>query len=165
MSSKAGEGAEGVLAVAGWHPDSFGVPGWWDGHAWDMAVRGSGPEQTWALLNYLSLLVVVLVPAIVLRVTAGRRDRFTGHHTTEALNAQILFLVVWFVLRIPLFLTGGDGAEPSAWAWFGPLFGFVAFRSAAGFAIRRAVQASRGNRRLYPAPVTDPWVPSACLET
>ena len=112
MSSKAGEGAEGVLAVAGWHPDSFGVPGWWDGHAWDMDVRGSGQERTWALLSYLSLLVVVLVPAIVLRVTAGRRDRFTRHHTAEVLNAQIWFLVVWFALWIPLFLTGGDEAEP-----------------------------------------------------
>lgn len=131
----------------------------WDGHAWDMDVRGSGQERTWALLSYLSLLVVVLVPAIVLRVTAGRRDRFTRHHTAEVLNAQIWFLVVWFALWIPLFLTGGDEAEPPAWAWFGPLLGFVAFLSAAGFAIRAAVQASRGNRWLYPAPVTDPWVP------
>jgi hypothetical protein len=92
-----------------------------------MAKRGSGQERTWALLSHLSFFVLFLVLAIVLRVTVGRRDPFTRHHTTEALNAQTWFLVVWNALWIPLFLTSGDGAEPPAWAWLGPLFGFVAF--------------------------------------
>ena len=125
---------------------------WWDGHAWDVATRRSGQERTWALISHLSLLVMILVPAIVLRVTVGRRDSFTRHHTTEALNAQIWFLVVWNALMLPLILTSGDGAEPPAWVWFGPLLGLLAGVSTVGFAIRGAVQASRGIWWRYPLP-------------
>jgi uncharacterized Tic20 family protein len=152
MSSQVGDGTESVLAPAGWYPDSSGVPRWWDGHAWDMAQRGSGQERTWALLSHLSFFVLFLFSAIVLRVAVGRRDPFTRHHTTEALNAQIWFFVVWNALWIPLFLTSGDGAEPPAWAWLGPLFGFVAFLATAGLAIRGAVQAGRGIWWRYPVP-------------
>ena len=152
MSSEAGDFAKGVLSPAGWYPDSSGGLWWWDGHAWDMTKQWSGQERTWALLSHLSFFVLFLVSAIVLRVTVGRRDRFTRHHTAEALNAQIWFLVVWNALWIPLFLTSGDGADPPAWAWLGPLFGFMAFLATAGLAIRGAVQASRGNWWRYPLP-------------
>jgi uncharacterized Tic20 family protein len=152
MSIEIGGGAERVLPPAGWYPDSSGGLRWWDGHAWDMATRGSGQERTWALLSHLSLLVMILVPAIVLRVTVGQRDRFTRHHTTEALNAQIWFLVVWNALMLPLILTSGDSAEPPAWVWFGPLLGFVTGLFMVGFAVRGAVQASRGNLWRYPVP-------------
>jgi uncharacterized Tic20 family protein len=93
-----------------------------------------------------------LVPAIVLRVTVGRRDRFTRHHTTEALNAQIWFVVIWNVLLLPLDVTSRDGGDPPGWAYIGPLLGFVALLSLAGLAIRGAVQASRGNWWRYPLP-------------
>jgi len=76
MSSASGGGTEGVLAAAGWYPDSSGLLRWWDGHGWDMAKRGSGQAPTWALLSHLSLFVMLLVAAIVLRVSVGRRDRF-----------------------------------------------------------------------------------------
>ena len=152
MNSEAGDVAERVLSPAGWYPDSAGGLWWWDGHAWDVATRRSGQERTWALLSHLSLLVVILVPAIVLRVAVGRRDSFTRHHTTEALNAQIWFLVVWNALMLPLILTSGDGAEPPAWVWFGPLLGLLAGVSTVGFAIRGAVQASRGIWWRYPLP-------------
>jgi hypothetical protein len=120
MRSEAGGGTEGVLGAAGWYPDSSGVPRWWDGQARDMAKRGSGQERTWALLSHLCLFVMPLVPAIVLRVTVGRRDRFTRHHTTEALNAQIWFVVIWNALMLPLIVTSWDGGNPSTWAFFRP---------------------------------------------
>jgi hypothetical protein len=89
MSSASGGGTESVLAAAGWYPDSAGVLRWWDGLAWDMAKRGPGQQRTWAVLSHLSFFVLFLIPAIVLRVTVGRQDRFTRHHTTEALNARL----------------------------------------------------------------------------
>ena len=152
MSSEVGGGTEGVLAAAGWYPDSSGVPRWWDGHAWDMAKRGSGQDPTWAILSHLSQFVMLVVPAIVLRVTVGRRDRFTRHHTTEALNAQIWFVVIWIVILLPPYVTSWDGGDPVERVLLGMALGFVAFVSMAGLAVRGAVQASRGNWWRYPVP-------------
>jgi uncharacterized Tic20 family protein len=152
MSSASGGGTEGVLAAAGWYPDSSGVVRWWDGHGWDMAKRGPGPAPTWAVLSHLSFFVLFLVPAIVLRVTVGRRDRFTRHHTTEALNAQIWFAVIWNALLLPLIVTSRGGGDPPGWAFIGMPLAFVAFLSTAGLAVRGSVQAGRGIWWRYPAP-------------
>jgi uncharacterized Tic20 family protein len=152
MSSHVGDGTESVRAPAGWYPDSSGAPRWWDGHAWDMAKRGSGQERTWALLSHLSFFVLFLVPAIVLRVTVGRQDPFTRHHTTEALNAQIWFAVVWNALLLPLILTSRDGGDPPGWVFIGMPLAFVAFLSTAGLAVRGSVQAGRGIWWRYPVP-------------
>ena len=152
MSSASGGGTEGVLAAAGWYPDSAGVLHWWDGQAWDMAKRGPGPAPTWAVLSHLSFFVLFLVPAIVLRVTVGRRDRFTRHHTTEALNAQIWFAVIWNACLLPLDVTSWRGGDPPAWTFIGIPLAFVALISTAGLAIRGSVQAGRGIWWRYPVP-------------
>lgn len=152
MSSEVGDGTQGVLAAAGWYPDSSGVPRWWDGHAWDMAKGGSGQESTWAVLSHLSLFVMLVVPALVLRVTVGRRDRFTRHHTTEALNAQIWFVLIWIVILLPPYVTSWDGGDPVGRVFLGMALAFVALLSMAGLAIRGAVQASRGGWWRYPVP-------------
>ena len=152
MSSQVGDGMERVLAAAGWYPDSSGVLHWWDGYAWDLTKQWSGQERTWAVLSHLSFFVLFLVPAIVLRVTVGRRDRFTRHHTTEALNAQIWFLVVWNALLLPLILASRDGGDPPGWAFIGMPLAFVAFLSTAGLAVRGSVQAGRGIWWRYPVP-------------
>lgn len=132
--------------------DSSGVPRWSDGHAWDTANRGSEQERTWAMLSHLSFFVPLLVPAIVLRVTVGRRDPFTRHHTTEALNAQIWFLMIWSVLLLPWILIGIEGGDPPAWAFIGLALGFVASLSTAGLAVLGSVQAGKGIWWRYPVP-------------
>ena len=152
MRSASGGGTEGVLAAAGWYPNSPGLLHWWDGQAWDMAKRVPGPAPTWAVLSHLSFFVLFLVPAIVLRVTVGRRDRFTRHHTTEAVNAQIWFAVIWNAVLLPLDVTSWRGGDPPGWAFIGIPLAFVALLSTAGLAIRGAVQAGRGFWWRYPLP-------------
>ena len=152
MSSEVGGGTEGVLAAAGWYPDSSGVPRWWDGNAWDMARRSPGQESTWAMLSHLSMFVMLVVPALVLRVTVGRRDRFTRHHTTEALNAQIWFVMIWMVMLLPPFVTYWGGEDPFGRVFRGIALAFVSFSSMAGLAVWGAVQASRGSWWRYPVP-------------
>jgi len=163
MSSASGGGTEGVLAAAGWYPDLSGVLRWWDGHAWDTAKKAPGQAPSWALLSHLSLFVMLLVAAIVLRVTVGRRDRFTRHHATEALNAQIWFVVIWNACLLPLAVTSTGGGDPPAWAFIGPLLGVVAFLTLGGLAIRGAVQASRGKWWRYPVPFR--FVPGSVRES
>jgi len=90
------------------------------------ARLGHGLQGVWAgtdlgLLGHLTFFVMPLVPAIVLRGTVGRAGRFTRHHTTEALNAQIWFVVIWNALLLPLILTSRDGGDTPAWALLGLL--------------------------------------------
>jgi uncharacterized Tic20 family protein len=152
MSSDAGVGTERAVSPPGLYPDSLGVVRWWDGRAWDMTRRSPGQEHLWAILGHLSLLTMLMFPALVLRVTVGRQDRFTRHHTTEALNAQIWFVVIWNGLLLPLFLTSKNGGETPVWAYFGMPLAFAAYLITAGLAIFGAVQASRGSWWRYPLP-------------
>jgi uncharacterized protein len=152
MSSEAGLGTERAVAPPGLYPDSFGVVRWWDGRAWDMTKRSPGQERTWAILGHVSLLTMLMFPALVLRVTVGRRDRFTRHHTTEALNAQIWFAVIWIGLILPLDLISWSGGEVPAWALFCVSLALAACFATAGLAIYGAVQASRGSWWRYPLP-------------
>jgi uncharacterized Tic20 family protein len=163
MSSASGGRTEGVLAAAGWYPDSSGLLRWWDGQAWDTAKRGPGPAPTWAVLGHLSFFVLFLVPAIVLRVTVGRRDRFARHHTTEALNAQIWFAVIWNACLLPLDVISWGGGDPPVWAFIGVPLAFLALLSTAGLAIRGSVQAGKGIWWRYPMPFR--FVPGSVRES
>ena len=95
MNTDASGDYAGRALPPGWYQDPSGAVRWWDGRAWNMIVPNPAPGRTWAVLSYLSFFVMPFVPAIILRVTVGRGDRFTRHHTNEALNAQIWFGLIW----------------------------------------------------------------------
>jgi uncharacterized Tic20 family protein len=162
----AGDSAGG-FAAPGWYPDGSGAWRWWDGYAWG-PVQRSRQAPSWALLAHLSLFVMMLVPAIVLRATVGAgQDRFTRHHTTEALNAQIWAALAWNVLLLPLVLTSwfssSDDAPPTAWVLLGLPLAFALVLTTAGLAIRGALQASRGIWWRYPLPFR--FVPGSVPKT
>jgi uncharacterized Tic20 family protein len=46
-------------------------------------------------LSHLGLLALYFVGPLVIRLTAGKDNVYVRHHSTEALNAQITFAIVW----------------------------------------------------------------------
>ncbi|GAA1900275.1 DUF4870 domain-containing protein [Lapillicoccus jejuensis] len=146
----------------GWYPDGSGGLRWWDGRAWSSATAPvRPPDRTWAVLCHLSFFVLPLIAAIALRLTVGRQqDEFTRHHTTEALNAQITWGVVWNVVGFAGFFSSfGMMTHPGPtteipWgflvAWFGCAASFLVMLACG---ITGAVKASRGEWFRYPLSV------------
>lgn len=133
-----------TTAPPGWYPDYYGTWRWWDGNAWGPAAPPAyyaPPAPALAVISHLSILAgqLGIILPIVFLVTEGKKDLFTKHHATEALNFQLTFLlvsvvamvlyVVAFFSSFGLFTSTGDAAE------FGPLFGVFVFMWVAIFAI------------------------------
>jgi uncharacterized Tic20 family protein len=113
------------------------------------------PDRTWAVLSHVSFLVLAVIAPLVIRLTAGKNDPFARHHATEALNAQIFFVIIWNVLLgslIALASANPDEANPPGWFFIAFSGAFLAAALMLGFAIRGAVQASRGIWWRYPLP-------------
>ena len=128
----------------------------WDGRSWTVAAPESPPDRTWAVLAHLSLFALPVVGALAIRLTAGSRDEFVKHHSTEALNAQILFGLIWnlaigTVVVISSIHAGARGSDiPPGWVLIAIPIGLLAFLVTMGEAIRGAVQAHRGVWWRYP---------------
>ncbi|MFC8500845.1 DUF4870 domain-containing protein [Pedococcus sp. NPDC057267] len=141
----------------GWYMDGAGDTRWWDGLGWTAHLMPRPhADRTWAVLSHLSFLALPLIAAIVIRLTAAKDDPFVRHHATEALNAQILFTIIWNLILGPLIVISAlnpDDPNPPVWL-------FVAIPGAIlidglmfAFAIRGAIQASRGIWWRYPQPI------------
>jgi uncharacterized Tic20 family protein len=105
-----------------------------------------------AMLAHLGIVLTFVMP-LVLRLTADADDTFLRHHSTEALNFEITFAIVWNAILIPSFFGavafgGPDG--PGAWFVLVPLGAFGLFGAAVAVAIVAAVRASRGEWFRYP---------------
>jgi len=101
-----------------------------------------------------------VITPLVIRLTAGRRNPFTKHHSSEALNAQIWFAVLWNALLLPFAVplwtaywsgTAPVGPAPEVFVAVG-LGALVVVAGLTGLSIYAAVQASRGHWYRYPLP-------------
>jgi uncharacterized Tic20 family protein len=98
------------LPPPGWYTDPDGATRWWDGRAWG-ATMGYGqvgppvPNTGLALLAHLGFLVGGFILPLVLYLTTGKRDDYVRHHSAEALNFQLTYLIV--SLATTVLLTGG----------------------------------------------------------
>ncbi|XGX77258.1 hypothetical protein LQK93_00026 [Terrabacter sp. BE26] len=115
------------------------------------------PDTTWAVLSHVSFLVMPIFAPLVVRLTAGKQDPFVRHHATEALNAQILFTIVWNVLIGSMIIATATSSpdDPNSPAFLLLAFplAFVAGAGLLGMAIRGAVQASRRVWWRYPVSI------------
>jgi uncharacterized Tic20 family protein len=89
----------------GWYQDGSALR-WWDGYAWGVygSPASSGPVEQGKILAYLSHLGVFflfVVPSLAIRVTEGRRNPYVKHHSTEALNFILTFVLLWLAIGIP----------------------------------------------------------------
>ena len=119
-----------------------------------MGVTQQAPERTWATISHVTVFVFAVVGPLVIYLTAGRSDRFVKHHASESLNAQIWFAIFWNGLLGPLIIAtavNGD-AGPPHWMFAAIPLAMLDLAVTVGFAIRGAVQASRGVWWRYPLP-------------
>jgi len=150
-------GAAPVLPPPGWYSDGIALR-WWDGRSWGPyapaqhlagahAARAS-TSRTWAVLSHLGFFLGGFVLPLVVRLTDGERNEFSRHHSTEALNLNITFMIAWIGLYVPGFIvaiaTHGIGFLVIIPLMLGlGVTGFV-------WAIRGAIRANRGEWWTYP---------------
>lgn len=138
------------LPGPGWYQDASGALRWWDGRAWGPAAPVKNTSvDVWrlvAIFCHLGTFIFLLVGAIALRVMAGSRDRFTKHHTNEALNAQIWFVVVWIACVLTFMLARND------WGALAYCVMLLSMTYIAVFSTLGAVRAHQGRYWRYPLP-------------
>jgi uncharacterized Tic20 family protein len=112
----------------GWYADPTGTPRWWDGWQWGPAASQRSEEaegKTVALISHLGIITAGPLLPLVLRLTEGRKNAFVRHHSTEALNFQITFVLVWVLGFVLLSTTSlgtpkhGTAAPAGVFAVFG----------------------------------------------
>lgn len=153
------------IAPPGWYADARGQLRWLDGGEWTSARIDTGSavppgssqdtgstDRTWAVLSHLSFFVLPLVAVIVIRLTVGKQAALVRHHSSEALNAQISYAIIWNVLGA-IYLTSFL-ANPQDQP-LGVVLTVIAlmFLTAAGatvLSIIGAVRASQGRFWRYP---------------
>lgn len=158
-----------ALPPPGWYPDHESRLRWWDGHRWTVLAPESPeppeppepqPEPTWSIGAHLGFLFLAVITPLVIRLTAGKRDPYTKHHSSEALNAQIWFAVLWTALLLPFAIplwsaywsdTAPVAPAPEVFVAVG-LGALVLVAGLTGLSIYAAVQASRGHWCRYPLP-------------
>jgi uncharacterized Tic20 family protein len=146
----------------GWYPDpqTPGAQRWWDGTAWTAHVAEpragvpapavSSDSRNWAVAAHLSALAAMIVALaflgpLVVYLVKKDEDPFVRHHSAEALNFQLSWLlyglVGGFVLVLLIVLIVGLVLIPlaiaAAVAWLVLI-------------VVAAVHAGRGERYRYP---------------
>ena len=103
------------------------------------------------MLSHFGLLALYFVGPLIIRLTVGRHDDFVRHHSTEALNGQITFALVWNIFGIGALALSSATANH---AWFLLLVGNAfAFAWIIACSIIGAIRASRGDWWRYPGSI------------
>ena len=148
------------MPAPGWYPE----PGtshlrWWDGSTWGpYAPSQAPPDKTLAVLSHLGAVIGGFILPLIIYLTAGKRDAYIRHHSAEALNFQLTWLIGFltaFVLMFStLFATAGlDSSEPPV--GFFIIFPFIFVIQGIGlvFSIMGAVKAGGGKLWRYPVSI------------
>jgi uncharacterized Tic20 family protein len=99
-------------APPGWYPDATGQLRWWTGTTWGVYAQGAAPvtgpggppypgaglgarsdATTLAMLAHLGMLLAGFIVPLIIYLTSGKDDPFVRHHSAEALNFAITYLI------------------------------------------------------------------------
>jgi uncharacterized Tic20 family protein len=155
------------LPAAGWYHDGTTLR-WWDGSSWGPVAPpgsfGSPPSDpirdgsTLAVLSHVGFIIAAVVLALVIRLTEGNKNDYTRHHSSEALNFQLTFLIVWIVgiltaVGTSTAIGSTDDENGSAWILLPFLALFGVYAAGMALAIVGAVRANRGLWWRYPVSI------------
>ena len=151
-----------VAPPPGWYHDGTTMR-WWDGTAWGPAAPPADPARegtTLAVLCHVGQVFAGVVLALVIRLTEGTRNEYVRHHSTEALNFQVTFLIAWLGGMIATFGAiavgigfGGDEGDVSGWFLLPFALMFVVLGVGIVLAVVGAVRASQGRWWRYPVSI------------
>jgi uncharacterized Tic20 family protein len=110
------------------------------------------------VLSHVGFIIAAVVLALVIRLTEGTKNDYTRHHSTEALNFQLTFLIVRIVgiltaVGTSTAIGSTDFENGSAWILLPFLALFGVYAAGMVLAIVGAVRASRGLWWRYPVSV------------
>ena len=148
--------SEQRVAPPAWYRDAAGEMTWWDGSRWVEPSTETKPDPTWSIFSHLSWFVLPILCPLLVRVIRGRRDPYSKHHSSEALNAHITYLVLLLVLIGSVLITASRNPGAGAPGWLvgvAILIGVLATVAWTVFSIVGTVQASRGKWWRYPTSI------------
>lgn len=104
-----------------------------------------------AVLSHVGFFVLSVVLPIIVRETEGKTNEFARHHSTEALNFQLTFLIGWLISFLLFFLVAFSLGWGAVVVLFLVMFGMFAL--SAFWSIKAAIRASRGEWWCYPVSI------------
>ncbi len=150
------------VAPPGWYRDVTGQTKWWDGTRWVLPSSEQRPDATWSIFSHLSWFVLPIICPLLVRLIRSEREPYSKHHSTEALNGQLTFLVVLLALIGSLVITSATNPGTGSPGWLVLVVILMSILAAVAWtvlSIYGAVQASRGEWWRYPASIR--FVPGA----
>ena len=106
------------------------------------------------MLSHVGFFVGGFVLPLIFRLTEGKKNEYVRHHSTEALNFQITFMIGWMVgfavLVVSSLTTSNIDGGPAPFLMFPLLWMFALFVGGAVLAVVGAIRASRGEWWRYP---------------
>lgn len=140
-----------TLPPPGWYVDGEGRWRWWDGVGWTDVFAGApaSSNRILAVVSHLGPLILSWIGFVVPLAVflAEKADRFTRHHSSEALNFQLTVLLTAILSIITgIWLT----SLQDAWVVLMWLWTLVVFLAWIGFPIFGAVRAGQGRWWSYP---------------